>query len=357
VSHTALTTAHCGFEAARHLGSLRALMGHGFSAQVCAALPSAWAPYPGAEVHSLLSHLRACIEPLHQRLLNDVLDQPDDETLAQWILSRLALPVSARVSVQRNATQGVHLLPDINGVAQSQHWRRYAFQSAHQLPHVPAGHKCGRLHGHSFAAIVQAAQPTEEIDEAWAPLHMALNYRCLNDVQGLENPTSEHLALWLWDRLRSRLQQLRGVTVFETASCGAHVNSQGLRIWKDFSFDSATRLRHAPASSERAGLHGYTYTLRLHLEAPLDPHRGWAVDFGDVKNHFKPVFDALDHQRLDELPGLDDGDCASLARWIQHQAAPLLPSLTRVDVYELPGCGSVWLPPGLEAPILPGPTY
>lgn len=346
-----LTTAQGGFESARRLTPLQALMGHGFTCQVAAALPAGWAHYPGGEVPALQQRLQAVLQPLQGQLLNDHLPQPDDAALAAWIAQRLHLPVPARVTVQSNPRQGADR-PASGGPVQ--HWRRLRFQSAHRLPHVPPGHKCGRMHGHGFEAVVHAAADgPQAIDDAWAPLHAQLNYRCLNDIDGLHNPTSEVLAGWLWQQLQARLPGLSGVTVFETASCGAHVDGQTHRIWKDFSFDSATRLRHAPAHDPRAGLHGHTYTLRLHLQAPLDPVLGWAVDFGEVKDLFKPVFDAIDHRPLDELPGLADGDCASLARWIHTQAQPLLPALQRVDVFETPGCGSLLLPGDGELPILP----
>jgi 6-pyruvoyltetrahydropterin/6-carboxytetrahydropterin synthase len=364
----AWTTAQCSFDAARQLGAAPTPWGHGFTVQVAAALPTAWAPYTGGEVAELQRRLKAVVAPLHNRLLNDTLPEPDDAALARWINQRLALPGPARTSVQRNAHEGVHLLPLADGSQQAQTWRRYRFQSAHRLPNVPLGHKCGRMHGHGFEAIVLAAQPAQVIDEAWAPLHMRLNYRCLNDLPGLHNPTSEMLASWLWQHLHAQLPGLQGVTVFETASCGAHVdgsdpNSPKHRIWKDFSFDSATQLRHAPRGSEQAGLHGHTYTLRLHLQAPLDPVLGWAVDFGEVKSRFKPLFEALDHQSLvdprlerarsDPLHGLADGDCASIALWVCAHALPLLPALNRVDVFETPGCGSLLFKAPLEVPVLP----
>lgn len=355
MAEVVLTTAQGGFESARRLTPLQALMGHGFTAQVAAALPVGWAAYPGGEVPALQLRLQTVLAPLHGQLLDEHLPQPDDGALASWIAQQLALPVPARVTVQSNPRQGADQLP-VGGPVQ--HWRRLRFQAAHRLPNVPPGHKCGRMHGHGFEAVVHATvEGPQAIDDAWAPLHARLNYRCLNDIDGLHNPTSEVLAGWLWHQLQARLPGLSGVTVFETASCGAHVDAVNgeltHRIWKDFSFDSATRLRHAPPNDPRAGLHGHTYTLRLHLQAPPDPVLGWAVDFGEVKDRFKPVFDAIDHRTLDDLPGLADGDCASLARWIHAQAQPLLPALHRVDVFETPGSGSLLLSGHDEWPILP----
>src|SRR5262249_24826867 len=142
-----------------------------------------------------------------------------------------------RVALRSAATRGVDL--DRDGIAQV--WRRYRFQSAHRLPNVPLGDKCGRMHGHGFEAVIHAkAASADGIDEAWAPLHFALNYRCLNDIEGLGNPTSEILSAWIWHQLKPALSGLTGVTVYETASCGANFDGREHRIWKDFHFDSAT---------------------------------------------------------------------------------------------------------------------
>jgi len=351
VSLTTITTALAGFESARRL---RTLHGHGFVATVAAALPAGWAPYAGGAVPALQRRLAETVQPLDQVLLNDMLTEPSDAGLARWIAARLAVPGLQRSSVQSTDRQGAV----VDALGGAQLWRRYRFQSAHRLPHVPPGHKCGRMHGHGFEAVVHVRADDDTlthdtIDDAWAPLHMRLNYRCLNDLRGLENPTSELLASWLWKELRDTLPTLAGVTVFETASCGAHFDGTGWRIWKDFSFDSASLLRHAPADDARAQLHGHTYLLRLHLHAPLVPRMGWAVDFGDVKTLFTPVFNAVDHRPLHEIAGLEDGDTATLAAWIHAHGKERLPQLERVDLHETRGCGTELGTGAMERPWLP----
>lgn len=338
MSPSPITCALAGFESARRL---RTLHGHGFVATVTAALPAGWAPYAGGEVPALQQRLGAVVQPLDHALLNDTLAEPSDAALARWIAARIDVPGLQRSNVQSSERQGA--IVDAQGRVQL--WRRYRFQSAHRLPQVPPGHKCGRMHGHGFEAIVHvnaddATITHETLDDAWAPLHMQLNYRCLNEIRGLENPTSELLSSWLWRRLLPGLPSLAGVSVFETASCGAHFDGADHRIWKDFSFDSASILRHAPAGDPRGQLHGHTYLLRLHLHAPLVPRMGWAVDFGDVKTLFTPVFNALDHRPLHEIAGLENGDCATLAAWIHAHGKERLPQLERVDLYESRGCGT-----------------
>ena len=179
-----------------------------------------------------------------------------------------------------------------------------------------------------------------------------LDQACLNDIPGLENPTSELMASWIWQRLKPGLPELSWVTVYETATSGAHFDGRRYRIWKELTLDSSLRLAHAPAGDPRRRIHGHTYTLRLHLNAPLDEVRGWTIDFGDVKDLFTPIFQRLDHHPLHELPGLEDNDPASLARWIRDEAQPRLPQLDRIDLYETRGCGAI-LAWGDDDPALP----
>lgn len=351
------------FESARQLDRLpashrgHALHGHGFQARVTASLAPDWAPYPGGEVPALRQHLAQVLAPLNYTHLNRLIEQPSDEQLARWIHAQLALPGIEGVAVQSTPDQGVDL--DRDGHAHV--WRRYRFQAAHRLPHVAPGHKCGRMHGHGFEAIVHARQDpdtqapsvdADHLDALWAPLHAMLHYQCLNEVAGLDNPTSEIIAAWLWQRLQADLPTLSGVTVFETASCGAHFDGQHHRIWKDFTLDSAAQSRRAPHGAPQGRLHGHTYTLRLHLKAPLDTVRGWTIDFGDVKTLFDPLFRALDHRPLHEIADLADADTPSLAAWIYRAAQAVLPPLTRVDLFETEGCGAI-VAPAIEGPALP----
>jgi 6-pyruvoyltetrahydropterin/6-carboxytetrahydropterin synthase len=115
-------------------------------------------------------------------------------------------------------------------------FREFTFEAAHRLPQVPAGHKCARLHGHSYRVTVRVSgQPGAdtgwvmdfaEIARAFAPLHDQVDHRYLNEVAGLDNPTSENLARWIWDRLAAALP-LSEVTVRETAASGCTYRGDG----------------------------------------------------------------------------------------------------------------------------------
>lgn len=108
-------------------------------------------------------------------------------------------------------------------------FREFTFEAAHRLPQVPAGHKCGRLHGHSYRVSVHICgevDPTTgwvcdfaEVRVAFDPYLNQLDHQYLNEVVGLENPTSENVARWIWERLAGALP-LAAVAVRETCTSG-----------------------------------------------------------------------------------------------------------------------------------------
>jgi 6-pyruvoyltetrahydropterin/6-carboxytetrahydropterin synthase len=109
-------------------------------------------------------------------------------------------------------------------------FKEFIAESAHRLPHVPAGHKCGRLHGHSFKIrVVVSGEPAADtgwivdfadIKAAFAPIYDQLDHNYLNDIAGLENPTSENMAVWIWQQLKPALPLLSAVEIFETCTSG-----------------------------------------------------------------------------------------------------------------------------------------
>jgi 6-pyruvoyltetrahydropterin/6-carboxytetrahydropterin synthase len=109
-------------------------------------------------------------------------------------------------------------------------WKEFSFEAAHLLPNVPEGHKCRRLHGHSFRVRVYVEDDLHDqlgwimdfadLKKAVAPVIDALDHRFLNDIVGLENPTSEILAAWIWDRVKPDLPILSKVEISETCTSG-----------------------------------------------------------------------------------------------------------------------------------------
>jgi 6-pyruvoyltetrahydropterin/6-carboxytetrahydropterin synthase len=106
--------------------------------------------------------------------------------------------------------------------------KTFQFEAAHLLPHLPAEHKCRRLHGHSFQAEIVIGGEADpklgwvmdyaDISAAFKPLWEQLDHRYLNEVPGLENPTSENVAAWIWERLKPALPLLIEVVVAETCT-------------------------------------------------------------------------------------------------------------------------------------------
>ena len=110
------------------------------------------------------------------------------------------------------------------------------FEAAHLLPTFPEGHKCRRLHGHSFKVEIVVAGEVDgergvlidygDIKTAYQPIRDQLDHRYLNDIEGLENPTSENLACWIWRRLSPSLPQLTTVIVHETCTSSCEYRGQ-----------------------------------------------------------------------------------------------------------------------------------
>jgi 6-pyruvoyltetrahydropterin/6-carboxytetrahydropterin synthase len=107
----------------------------------------------------------------------------------------------------------------------------FSFESAHFLPNVPDTHRCRRMHGHSYRVELKVEGPVDpvtgfvvdffDIEKAFGPLLARLDHHCLNEVDGLENPTAENIAVWIYLRVKREMPLLSGVIVYETKDCYA----------------------------------------------------------------------------------------------------------------------------------------
>jgi 6-pyruvoyltetrahydropterin/6-carboxytetrahydropterin synthase len=110
-------------------------------------------------------------------------------------------------------------------------FRIFTIEAAHRLPNVPVGHKCSRLHGHSFRIELHVSGEVDaqtgwvmdfaELKAAFQPTYDQLDHHYLNDIAGLENPTSENLARWIWQDMQPKLPGLSKVVIHETCTSGS----------------------------------------------------------------------------------------------------------------------------------------
>lgn len=109
-------------------------------------------------------------------------------------------------------------------------YKEFTFEAAHRLPNVPEGHKCARLHGHSFMVKISVMGAVGEesgwimdfgdLKQAFHPIWKQLDHYYLNDIPGLENPTSENIAIWIWSKLKPALPELSRIEIRETCTSG-----------------------------------------------------------------------------------------------------------------------------------------
>ncbi len=112
----------------------------------------------------------------------------------------------------------------------------FTLEAAHRLPNVPDGHKCSRLHGHSFRVELHISGPVDphsgwvmdfaEVKRIFKPLYEQLDHHYLNDIEGLENPTSENLAIWIWKQTKPLMPLLSEVVVHETCTAGSRYSGE-----------------------------------------------------------------------------------------------------------------------------------
>lgn len=110
-----------------------------------------------------------------------------------------------------------------------------------------------------------------------------------------------------------------------------------MKIWKEFTFESAHFLPNVPEGHRCGGMHGHSYLVRLTLEGSVDESTGWLMDFADIKKRWKSL--PLDHVVLNDIPGLENPTSENLARWIYDQLLGSLPGLS-VEIYETRTCGA-----------------
>lgn len=115
-----------------------------------------------------------------------------------------------------------------------------------------------------------------------------------------------------------------------------------MEIFKEFTFESAHRLPHVPEGHKCGRLHGHSFKVAIHLSGDLDPHTGWIRDFSEIKAIFKPLYERLDHNYLNDIPGLENPTSEVLAKWIWAELKPLLPELSAIRLHETYTSGCIY---------------
>jgi 6-pyruvoyltetrahydropterin/6-carboxytetrahydropterin synthase len=107
-----------------------------------------------------------------------------------------------------------------------------------------------------------------------------------------------------------------------------------MELRKSFQIESAHRLPNVPPGHKCARLHGHSWVIEIVLDGPVGEETGWVMDFADVKEAFRPIFDQLDHHYLNDIPGLENPTSERLAVWIWERLKPVLPLLSEVVIAE-----------------------
>jgi 6-pyruvoyltetrahydropterin/6-carboxytetrahydropterin synthase len=115
-----------------------------------------------------------------------------------------------------------------------------------------------------------------------------------------------------------------------------------MEIFKEFTIEAAHRLPGVPQGHKCSRLHGHSFRIEIHVRGPVDPVMGWVIDFADIKAAFKPIEAAIDHQYLNEVPGLENPTSENLARWIWARTSTALPLLSKIVVKETCTSGCVY---------------
>jgi 6-pyruvoyltetrahydropterin/6-carboxytetrahydropterin synthase len=165
---------------------------------------------------------------LDHKSLNDVegLSKPTIAELEHWIYHRLKSDIAQLTDIHVRVLGDQVFAPSLQGfnkVMNLPERIRFGFEAAHALPELPPEHKCRTMHGHSFEVDV-AVTDNSSLAPNLQTIYDRLDHKCLNDIAGLENPTSEEISRWIWKELKPVRSDLKTVIVAETctARCVYH---------------------------------------------------------------------------------------------------------------------------------------
>lgn len=113
-------------------------------------------------------------------------------------------------------------------------------------------------------------------------------------------------------------------------------------IYKTFQFDSAHYLPNVPKGHKCGGMHGHTYTLKVHISGKPGEYTGWIMDYSDLKKKIKPLIDLLDHKVLNTVAGLENPTAENMCIWLWKRIKSEIPELVKIELNETPTSGVIY---------------
>lgn len=113
-------------------------------------------------------------------------------------------------------------------------------------------------------------------------------------------------------------------------------------IYKQFTFDSAHFLPGVPEGHKCRNLHGHTYSFTVFIEGNLEEEQGWVIDYAELKKNIQPVIDLVDHQLLNNIPGLENPTSELISIWLWDKIKSIIPGLSKIELKETPTSGVIY---------------
>ncbi len=115
-----------------------------------------------------------------------------------------------------------------------------------------------------------------------------------------------------------------------------------MEIYKEFAFDAAHFLPNVPDGHKCKQMHGHTYHLRVYIKGLPEKELGWIMDFKELKDVVAPMIDQVDHQLINDVPGLENPTAENITIWFWNQLKPRLQGLSRIELKETPTTGVIY---------------
>lgn len=256
------------------------------------------------------THLKSWIQTVSQ----------EDRAILDYVMENLECTTDMKLVLQSSRDDITFVLAD----GTPGFGLRRLIHAAHFLPHVPKNHKCSRLHGHTFD-LRFFFQSKSAFDRFKFQESIDRFNRCLlNEIPGLENPTSELFAIHLYETLQDEFKGLLAVEVYETDNSGClYTGNSKVQTFKRFDLQSAS-----PAVA--GGYEGYSYEMIPVISMPVHQQLGWTMDFSELKKMVEPLRKILDHHDLSKSTGMDLSRPQDLQEFLFKQLRKDLPQLVEI---------------------------